>query len=341
MACGPGPEHHSDIDLSQSTTIGLLHGGNVGTLQVRPKSSSPASRIRRVRRVYEFIKDHRDEFDVTTMCRVLDVARAGYYAWLQEPLSDRAKEDARLLGLIRASYKASHGVYGARRVFLDLREAGETCSKHRVERLMRQNDIKALHGYRPRYRAASKPSVAIPNLLQRNFDVIRPNKVWVTDITYIRTWEGWLQSGQASPPSRMASVLTYLKPTRNAPNRVSTNHWPLQSSKLSCPRITRAPDQLPNAKWLTLCAEVATLQWNQARRRVVVAWAISGRLVSTSGQQDLTLRRGLDATSEPDWVGASLPLDKCSPSRDLRQTVPNQLRCAANQATIMVMASVA
>lgn len=150
------------------------------------------SRARRVRRVYEFIKDHRDEYDVTTMCRVLEVARAGYYAWLQEPLSNRAKEDARLLGLIRASYKASHGVYGSRRIFLDLREAGETCSKHRVERLMRQNDIKALHGYRPRYRAASKPSAAIPNLLQRNFDVIRPNTVWVTDITYIRTWEGWL-----------------------------------------------------------------------------------------------------------------------------------------------------
>ena len=96
------------------------------------------------------------------------------------------------LGLTRASCKASHGVYGARRVFLDLRDAGETCSKHRVERLLRQNDIKALRGYRPRYRAASKPAVAIPNLLQRNVDVIRPNKVWITDITYIRTWEGWL-----------------------------------------------------------------------------------------------------------------------------------------------------
>jgi putative transposase len=126
------------------------------------------------------------------MCRVLDVARAGYYAWLREPQSNKAKEDARLLGLIRASYKASHGVYGARRIFLDLREAGETCSKHRVERLMRQNGIKALHGYRMRYQAASKPSATMPDLVKRNFDVIRPNKVWVTDITYLRTSEGWL-----------------------------------------------------------------------------------------------------------------------------------------------------
>lgn len=63
--------------------------------------------------MYEFIKDHRDEYDVTTMRRVLDVARAGYYEWLREPLSKRAKEDVRLLRLNRAWYKASHGVYGA------------------------------------------------------------------------------------------------------------------------------------------------------------------------------------------------------------------------------------
>jgi hypothetical protein len=61
-----------------------------------------------VRRTYEFIKAHKNEYDVATMCRVLDVARAGYYAWLREPLSTRAKEDVRLLRMIRASDKASH-----------------------------------------------------------------------------------------------------------------------------------------------------------------------------------------------------------------------------------------
>ena len=66
-----------------------------------------------------------------------------YYAWLQEPVSHRAQEDARLLRLIRASFAASHGIYGAPRVFLDLREAGESCSKHRVARLMRLNNIRA------------------------------------------------------------------------------------------------------------------------------------------------------------------------------------------------------
>ena len=97
-----------------------------------------------------------------------------------------------MLRLIRASFTASHGIYGAPRVFLNLREAGETCSKHRVARLMRQANLRALHGYRTRRWAVGKPSVLIPNLLQRQFTATKPNAAWVTDITYIRTWQGWL-----------------------------------------------------------------------------------------------------------------------------------------------------
>ena len=81
---------------------------------------------------------------------------------------------------------------GAPRVFLDLREAGETCSKHRVARLMRENNIRAKPGYRTRRYVAGKPKELIPNLVKQNFEVSKPNRVWVTDITYIRTWEGWL-----------------------------------------------------------------------------------------------------------------------------------------------------
>jgi len=77
------------------------------------------------RRIYEFIKAHRHEHDVQTMCSALEVTRSGYYAWLREPVSNRAQDDARLLRLIRASFTASHGIYGSPRVFLDLREAGE------------------------------------------------------------------------------------------------------------------------------------------------------------------------------------------------------------------------
>jgi putative transposase len=147
---------------------------------------------RKGRRVYEFIKENRDQYDTKMMCRVLEITRSGYYAWLREPISRRAQEDIRLLRLIRASFVASHGIYGAPRVFLDLREAGETCSKHRVARLMRVNKIRAVRGYRTRQRSVSKPSELAPNVLLRNFDVTKPNKAWVTDITYIRTWQGWL-----------------------------------------------------------------------------------------------------------------------------------------------------
>ena len=146
----------------------------------------------RVRSTYEFIKANRDQYSVQAMCRILGVAPSGYYEWLTHPISKRAQEDARLLRLIRASFAASQGIYGAPRVFLDLREAGETCSKHRVARLMRENRLRALHGYRTRRWSVGKPAVLIPNLLQRQFTVTRRNKAWVTDITYIRTWQGWL-----------------------------------------------------------------------------------------------------------------------------------------------------
>jgi putative transposase len=145
-----------------------------------------------VRRKYELIKAKQDTHSVRMMCRLLGVAPSGYYAWLNNPMSDRAKEDARLLRLIRASFMASQGVYGAPRVFLDLREAGETCSKHRVARLMRENNLRAVPGYRTRRYIAGKSAELIPNLVKRNFSISQPDRVWVTDITYVRTWEGWL-----------------------------------------------------------------------------------------------------------------------------------------------------
>jgi putative transposase len=146
----------------------------------------------KTRLAYKFIEEHSNEFSVEAMCRLLGVARAGYYAWLKHPVSDRAQEDARLLKLIRASFIASHGIYGAPRVLQDLRDRGETCSKHRVARLMRENGLRALHGYRIRHIPVTKPPALIPNLLQRQFTVSRKNEAWVTDITYIRTWQGWL-----------------------------------------------------------------------------------------------------------------------------------------------------
>lgn len=141
---------------------------------------------------YQFISEHRRIFAIATMCRVLKVSRSGYYEWIQRPLSDRAIEDRRLLTLIRASYTASDGVYGSPRVFLDLREAGERCGKHRVARIMRSHKIKAIRGYKAPRPIAGRPSIIAPNKLQRVFTAERADQAWVTDITYIRTWQGWL-----------------------------------------------------------------------------------------------------------------------------------------------------
>lgn len=126
------------------------------------------------------------------MCRVLRVHRSGYYAWLKQPKSVRAVEDERLLALIKESHAATDGVYGCPRVFRDLRETGETCGRHRVARIMKAHGIKGITvRKRPRYRAGT-PSRLAPNRLDRAFTVTAPNRVWVTDITYIRTWQGWL-----------------------------------------------------------------------------------------------------------------------------------------------------
>lgn len=123
---------------------------------------------------------------------MLRVARSGFYEWLHKPLSNRAIEDQRLLALIRESYAASGGIYGSLRVFADLRETGERCGKHRVARIMREHKIKALRGYKSPRRIVGRPSLIAPNRLNREFSVQAPNQAWVTDITYLRTWQGWL-----------------------------------------------------------------------------------------------------------------------------------------------------
>jgi len=126
------------------------------------------------------------------MCRVLRVHRSGYYAWLKKPKSDRAIEDDRLLVKIKKSYNDSGAAYGSPRIVKDLREDGETCGRHRVARVMRQAKIKAIYSFKkPRY-VSGQPSLLAPNTLDRQFDVDQPDQVWVTDITYIRTWAGFV-----------------------------------------------------------------------------------------------------------------------------------------------------
>lgn len=138
------------------------------------------------------MRAHINEYCLRTMCRVLGVHRSGYYVWQRQAASTRKREDDRLLGLIKHHWLASGGVYGYRKITVDLRESGETCSRHRVLRLMQNEGLRAEVGYgsKPRYRGG--PVGVVANVLNRDFAPDAPNKVWVTDITYIRTYEGWL-----------------------------------------------------------------------------------------------------------------------------------------------------
>ena len=127
------------------------------------------------------------------MCRILDLHPSGYYAWKAKPESPRAVDDRRLLGLLKQAWLESGGVYGYRKLTLDMRDLGESCSRHRVARLLRCEGLKAQRGYgkRPGPQGGA-PAIVAPNLLEQQFTVGAPNTAWVTDITYIHTHEGWL-----------------------------------------------------------------------------------------------------------------------------------------------------
>jgi len=141
---------------------------------------------------YAFIAEHRDRFGVRAMCRCLAVQPSGYYAWQQNPVSQRAHEDARQTELIRQAWNDSGKVYGYRKLHDDLLDHGETCCRNRVARLTRLAGIKAQIGYRRRPGCyGGKPALAVDNTLDRQFDVAAPDRAWVTDITYIRTMEGF------------------------------------------------------------------------------------------------------------------------------------------------------
>jgi len=142
---------------------------------------------------YAFMKAHRPLFRVRLMCHVLQVHPSGFYAWLKQPISKRAREDRRLTGLIKQAWLESGCVYGYRKIHDDLRSLGETCSPNKVARLANLAGIKAQVGYRRRPGAyGGKPAVVATNQLKQDFYAGAPDQTWVTDITYIKTHEGFL-----------------------------------------------------------------------------------------------------------------------------------------------------
>ncbi|MDW2646627.1 IS3 family transposase [Citrobacter sp. HN-141] len=145
-----------------------------------------------VRLRYAFIRDNSRCWPVRLLCRVLDVHPSGFYAWFKQPYSQRHQVDLRLTGQIKQFWLESGCVYGYRKIHLDLRDSGQQCGVNRVWRLMNRAGIKAQVGYRSPRARKGEGSIVSPNRLQRQFNPDAPDKRWVTDITYIRTYEGWL-----------------------------------------------------------------------------------------------------------------------------------------------------
>ena len=132
-------------------------------------------------------------FDVRLMCNVLGVSPSAYYEWEREQESQHEKRDAELLVLVRRIFVDFRGRYGAPRIHDKLAAQGVSVSRKRVARLMREAGLKAKS--RRKYKATTDSNHSLPiapNLLKRDFEVDRPNAVWVSDITYIWTRQGWM-----------------------------------------------------------------------------------------------------------------------------------------------------
>ncbi len=145
---------------------------------------------------YALIQAHRGEFSVALMCRALRVSRSGFYDWVKRGPSECSKEEQRLRVEIRSIHRKSRRTYGSPRVHRALRTRGILCSRKRVERLMREDGIYAKKKRRFRTTTDSNHARPVaPNLLKRRFSVEKiggVDRVWVSDITYLPTREGWL-----------------------------------------------------------------------------------------------------------------------------------------------------
>jgi len=142
---------------------------------------------------FSFIHVEKAHHSILSLCRNLAVSPAGYHAWARRAPSDRDREDEVLSTHIRAIHEASRGTYGSPRLHAQLHREGFNPGRKRVVRLMKAEGIEGLTPKRWRSTTDSNHDLAVaPNLLERDFTADAPDRVWVTDMTYIRTWEGWL-----------------------------------------------------------------------------------------------------------------------------------------------------
>ncbi len=139
------------------------------------------------------MKANQANYPIATMCRVLGVSTSGYYAWLKRQSSQRSREDAILTNRIHWIHLRSRGTYGAPRIHAELRDEGVHVSRKRVARLMQAAGLQGVSRRKSTRTTIRQPGAQrAPDLVKRDFTVDGPNKLWVADITYIRTWAGFL-----------------------------------------------------------------------------------------------------------------------------------------------------
>ena len=142
---------------------------------------------------YWFMDQHRSAHGVQKMCRVIGASRSGYYRWKKQPQSKRQEENDKILMGIKESHKDSGRAYGSPRITEDLKGKGMKCGKNRVARLMKIHGIAGKA--KKKFKATTNSNHTLPvaeNLLNQNFEAEKPNTVWLSDITYVWTSEGWL-----------------------------------------------------------------------------------------------------------------------------------------------------
>jgi putative transposase len=140
-----------------------------------------------------FIDAHRDRFPVAVMCRVLEFPERTFYAAKARPVSARAAADIDRKTLILVEWKANYSCYGARRLHKHLRRQGHAIARCTVARLMRDLGIRGVQRGRRQFTThADKTADRPPDLVKRDFTAVAPNRLWLADITYCSTWEGWL-----------------------------------------------------------------------------------------------------------------------------------------------------
>jgi putative transposase len=146
--------------------------------------------------IYAFIESQKANHRVSVMCRVMKVSKSGFYSWRDREPSARARADALLLEKIARIHSDSRETYGAPRIHFELRVLGVRCARKRVARLMREAGLFGCGGRRRKVRTTlrsrTERTPPAPDLVERNFTPEAPDRLWVADITYVRTWEGWL-----------------------------------------------------------------------------------------------------------------------------------------------------